>query len=202
MRSRLLIAPLLFAAAQASAQAAPAAPPAPAPSAGAAAPAPAGPSWAAAIPGVCLVGREQVVEKSAAGADAMKRLQQFQAESRAGLSREEAAIGAEQRALQAQAKTLPPATLDKRAAALKHRMEGFQPKVQAKNAQLAQARDVILSRIDGALSAAIPELIATHHCAVIFDKGGSLGANPAMDITEDAIAAVNKSLPRVDIPGM
>jgi outer membrane protein len=197
MRSRLLIATLLFAAAQASAQAAPAAPPVPA-----AAPAPAGPSWAPAIPGVCLVGREQVVEKSAAGADAMKRLQQFQAESRAGLSREEAAIGAEQRALQAQAKTLPPATLDKRAAALKHRMEGFQPKVQAKNAQLAQARDVILSRIDGALSAAIPELIATHHCAVIFDKGGSLGVNPAMDITDDAIAAVNKSLPKVDLPGM
>ncbi len=173
--------------------------PAPAPSAVAAPPVPSTLVWAAPTPGVCLMAREQVVTTSSAGAAAMQKLQQFNQLAKAELSREESAIRAEEKSLQAAAPTLAPVIAQKRQAAIARRVAAFQPKVQAKNEQLNHTRDSVLGRIDTAMQAVLPGVVATHHCAVIYERNATVGYNPVMDITTDVIARLNVQLPTMAI---
>ena len=122
---------------QAAAQAGPAAPASPAAAEFA------GPS----IPGVCLLGQQELLSGSKVGIATATRLEQLQQQVQSDLMARKASIEAAAKALQAQAPTLSPAQGAQKQRALGQRAQALQTAAAQRSQQLDATRAKALQRI-------------------------------------------------------
>jgi Skp family chaperone for outer membrane proteins len=173
------------------ADAAPAPARAPAPAARPAA-APAAPiAHGPAIPGLCILSVNQAISQSTVGGYVKTRLEQIVAQVRAELNPEETAINTDGKALDSAKATLDQATLQSRAQALQARYAAFQQKADQRQREVKATQDKALNRIAQELEPIAQQLYQTHHCSALLDKGSVMLANPEMDLTQNAITALN-----------
>lgn len=152
-------------------------------------------AWGAPVSGLCFVARSEVMNRSAAGAAATRRLEQLSQSAKAELGAEEKAIRVQQKALQAQAPSLPPQTLQQKGEALARRGQALQQAAQVKTAQLGETQKAAEQRIEAVIGQILPSLVASHHCAAVFERGVTYGSNPQMDLTAEVIAEMDRRLP-------
>jgi outer membrane protein len=170
-----------------------AAPPAPAkPAAPAPAPPPAPPiAQGPPIPGVCVIWREQAIEKSKVGEWAKERLKQIATQVNAELSPEGTAIQTDAKAFEAARSTMDQATQQSKAQALQARYDAFRQKQDLRQRELRATQDKALNRIAQELVPIISELYQSHRCSILLDKNATLIENPDMNITSPAITALD-----------
>ncbi len=171
------------------ASAAHAAPPAPA-----AAPAPAPIAQGPAIPGVCVVWREQAIEKSKVGEYAKERLKQIATQVNAELTPEGTAIQTDAKAFEATRATLDQATQQSKAQALQARYDAFRQKQDLRQRELRATQDKALNRIAQELVPIVAELYQSHRCSILVDKNAVLIENPDMNITQAAITGLDAKI--------
>jgi outer membrane protein len=146
------------------------------------------------ITGMCVLSVNQAIATSAVGRYASQRMQQIVAQVKAELQPEDQAITTESRALQASQATLDKATLQSRAGALQTRLNAFQQKAALRQKEVQATEQKSVNRIAQELDPIARQLYQTHHCSVLFDRQGVMMANPAMDLTNEAVAGLNAKI--------
>jgi outer membrane protein len=161
--------------------------------AAAAAPAPAvaqGP----AIPGVCVISVSQAIGGSAVGRYATQRMEQIVAQVKAELAPEDTAISTEGKTLQAARSTLDAATFQSRATALQTRINAFRDKADLRQREVQATEQKSVNRIAQELDPIARQLYQSHRCSLLIDKQAVMMANPAMDLTTEAVTALNAKI--------
>jgi Skp family chaperone for outer membrane proteins len=174
-----------------SAQAAPK-PAAPTPSA-----APAQPPLVSGPPiaGVCLYNRDAAVALSTAGKAAAARVQQLRAQVSAELQAEQQGIQNDAQALQAKRATLTQEQLQAQAVPLQQRNEALERKAQLRQRELEATSQKALQRFEVAMTPILRTLYQQHNCSLLLRGDVVIAANPAMDLTDQAIQQINTALP-------
>lgn len=175
-------AAIIAAIAVASSAAAQAAAPAPAP-----APLTQGP----AVPGVCILSVNQAISQSTVGQYVSQRMSQIVAQVKAELGPEDTAISTDGRALEASRGTLDQASFQSKAVALQARINALREKADLRQKEVQATEQKSLNRIAQELDPIAKQLYQQKKCSILVDKGSVMIANPDMDITQQAIVALN-----------
>jgi outer membrane protein len=187
-------AALLFVATAANAAPKPATPAASAPAASTAAPPPLvnGPP----IPGVCIYSRDAAVGNSTAGKAMLQRMQQLRAQAAAEIQAEQQQIKTDADALIAKRTTLTQEQFQQQAAPIQQRQEASQRKAELRNQELEATGEKALQRFTVAVTPILRTLYQQHNCSILINaENVVMAANPQMDLTQQAVAQLNVSLP-------
>ena len=157
------------------------------------------PTYGPPISGICIFSRDMALSTSQAGVSVAQQLQQLQQTAAAPLNAERQAIAQADQALGAEKSKLAPAKFQERAAALQQRAQAYESTVQTRNGQLEQTRDKATTQIAQAITPILVATITAHQCSLVVERGGVIGANPAMDLTPEVIQKLNAALPTVAV---
>jgi Skp family chaperone for outer membrane proteins len=185
---------LLLAAAAAQAAPAPrrAATPAAAPSAGQQLPAlTQGPP----IAGICLYNRDAAIASSSAGKAMIARVQQLRAQAAAEYQGEQQSIKAEADALIAKKASLSQEQFQQQAGPIQQSQEASNRKAELRQRELQATGEKALQRFTAAAMPILRTLYEQHHCSLLLSGDVIMAANPAMDLTDQAVQQLNVSLP-------
>ena len=187
---------MLLAATTAQAAPKPAAKPATA-SPAAAAPAAAQPPLVSGPPiaGICLYNRDGAVGGSMAGRAMLQRMQQLRAQAAAEIQAEQQGIKADADALVAKRTTLSQEQFQQQAAPIQQRQEASSRKAELRNQELQATGEKALQRFDTTVTPILRTLYQQHNCSLLLRGDVVMGANPQMDLTEQAIAQMNTAMP-------
>lgn len=163
----------------ASAQTAPAAPAAPAVSHG------------PALTGVCIFSSQRAVAQSQVGKAVGARLQTITQQVTAELNGERTALENESKALDAKKATTAQDALEQQAAALQVKANAWQRKGQLRQREVEATEQKALSRVYQELDTPIKQVYQAQKCSILFDRESVMLANPAMDITDAVVTALD-----------
>ncbi|HEY5073015.1 MAG TPA: OmpH family outer membrane protein [Caulobacteraceae bacterium] len=144
-----------------------------------------------AIPGVCVIAVNQAIGASAVGRYANQRMEQIVAQVKAELAPEDTAISNEGRTLQTARGTLDAPTFQTRANALQARITAFRTKADLRQREVQATEQKSLNRIAQELDPIARQLYQSHRCSILLDKQAVMMANPAMDLTTEAVTGLN-----------
>lgn len=166
----------------ASAQTAPAAPAA---AAGAAV------SHGPALPGVCIFSSPRAVASSQVGKAVDARLKTIIQQVNAELTGERTGLDNEAKALDAKKATLAQDALEQQASALQVKANAWQRKGQLRQKEVEATEQKALSRVYQELDTPIKQVYQAQKCSILFDRESVMLANPAMDITDAVVTALD-----------
>jgi Skp family chaperone for outer membrane proteins len=147
-----------------------------------------------AMPGVCIYSSERAIGTSDVGKAVGARMEALQKTVEAELQSEGTAIETERKSLEASAATLAKADLEKRALALRQRMEAFQTKAQLRSQELDVTERQQLGKILENLNPLVQATYAEKGCGLLLNREVVMLANPAMDITDIAVTKLNAKI--------
>lgn len=164
------------------------------------------PSVAAAqqIPGavVVVVDTERVYSQCtacvAAQAQLQSQLQQLQARGQQlnqPLATELQSLQAAAQAAQGQ----PDAALQQRAQAFQAQQESAQREMQGREEQLRRNQAFVVDQINQRLWPVVTQIMQQRGANLAVDRGATLAINPALDVTDQVLAALNQQLPSVNV---
>lgn len=144
-----------------------------------------------AIPGVCIISPEEAVATSVVGKYVDQRLAQLETAVNGELTPEGQAIAKEDQAMRAAQATTDPAVLNQRQANLQLRATNFQRLRQQRAQELQATQQKAYGRVGQELQAALRGVYQTSHCSILLNGEAVVIGNPAMDITGQAVTALN-----------
>ncbi|MGH7024666.1 MAG: OmpH family outer membrane protein [Caulobacteraceae bacterium] len=144
-----------------------------------------------AIPGVCVLSVQQAIATSTVGGYVRDRMNQIVAQVKAELQPEDTAIATDGRALEAKRTTLPAASFQSQAQALQARVNALREKADLRQREVQATEQKALNRIAQELDPIARQLYVQHRCSILLNKEAVMIANPEMDITSQAVAALN-----------
>ena len=145
------------------------------------------------LAGICLFARDSTVAGSKAGQATDARLRQLGAQVQAELAPQQAAIVAENNALNAAAANAP--GRDARIDALQKRATAFNQLQQLRTAQLQQTRAQAIDAILQAMSPFLAPVASARRCSVVFERTATYGFAQAMDLTPEVIHQLDLKMP-------
>ena len=151
-------------------------------------------SQGAPIAGLCLLSVQEAISGSTVGKYASTRMQQIVAQVKAELAPEDTGIGTDSKALETARATLDQATFQSRAQALQARVEALRQKADLRQRELQATERKSFNRIAQELDPIARQLYQQHRCSVLLDKGSTMMTNPEMDITPQAVTALNAKI--------
>lgn len=166
----------------ASAQTAPAA---------AAAPAAPAVTHGPALPGVCIFSSPRAVGSSQVGKAVDARLKTIIQQVNAELTAERTTLDNEAKALDAKKATLAQDALEQQASALQIKANAWQRKGQLRQKEVEATEQKALSRVYQELDTPIRQVYQAQKCSILLDRESVMLANPAMDITDAVVAALD-----------
>lgn len=144
-----------------------------------------------AIPGLCILSVNQAISTSTVGKYVSDRMNQIVTQVKAELQPEDTAIATDSRALAAKRTTLDQATFNSQAQALEARANALRQKADLRQREVQATEQKSLNRIAQELDPIARQLYEEHHCSVLVNRDAVMIANPAMDITPQAVAGLN-----------
>jgi outer membrane protein len=144
-----------------------------------------------AIAGICVFSSQRAVATSLVGKAVDARLKTIIAQVNAELTAERTALDTDAKALDAKKATLDQSTLEQQAAALQVRANAWQRKGQQRQREVEATEQKQLARVYQELDPAIRQGYQAKACAILIERESILLGNPAMDITDAVVAAVD-----------
>lgn len=148
----------------------------------------------APIAGMCVVSIEGVIGGSAVGKYVDTRMQQIVGQVNAELNGERTGIENEAKTLETQRATLQPDVLEQRASALQVRANALQRKAQLRDREVAATEQKALARVGQEMEPMIRQAYQAKQCSVLLQRSAVVIANPAMDITQNVVTALDAKL--------
>ena len=148
-------------------------------------------SHGAPITGVCIFSSQRAVGSSAVGKAVDARLKTIIAQVNAELTGERTALDNEAKALEAKKATLDQGALEQQAAGLQVKANAWQRKGQLRQKEVEATEQKALSRVYQELDPAIKQVYQQRTCGILMDRESVLLANPAMDITDAVVVALD-----------
>lgn len=145
----------------------------------------------AVIPGVCVVSVEAAIANSTVGRHVDTRLQQLIGQVNAELNTERTAIDNEAKTLDSQKATLDRTVLETRAANLQVRAGALQRKAQLREREIQATEQKALGRVGQEMEPLIRQVYQQRACSMLLNRQAIVIANPAFDITQNLVTALN-----------
>lgn len=147
-----------------------------------------------AQPGQCVISLEGAIATSTVGKYVQTRLQQIATQVQAELGAEETAIQNDAKTLEGQRATLDQGTFETRGAALQVRANALNRKAQLRDRELQATQQKALGRVGQELDPIIRQVYQQRQCAVLFNREAIVIANPSMDISAPVVTALNAKI--------
>ena len=144
-----------------------------------------------AIAGVCIFSSQRAVGQSAVGKAVDARLKIIISQVNAELTSERTALDNDAKALDAKKATLDQSTLEQQAAALQVRANAWQRKGQLRQKEVEATEQKQLGRVYQEMDPAIRQVYQQKTCSILIERESVLLGNPAMDITDGVVAALD-----------
>jgi outer membrane protein len=148
-------------------------------------------SHGAPIAGVCIFSSQRAVGSSAVGKAVDARLKTIIAQVNAELTGERTTLDNEAKALDAKKATMDQGALEQQAAGLQVKANAWQRKGQLRQKEVEATEQKALSRVYQELDPAIKQVYQQRTCGILMDRESVLLANPAMDITDAVVVALD-----------
>ncbi|HQR89921.1 MAG: outer membrane chaperone Skp [Caulobacter sp. 12-67-6] len=148
-------------------------------------------SHGAPITGVCIFSSQRAVGSSAVGKAVDARLKTIIAQVNAELTGERTTLDNEAKALDAKKATMDQGALEQQAAGLQVKANAWQRKGQLRQKEVEATEQKALSRVYQELDPAIKQVYQQRTCGILLDRESVLLANPAMDITDAVVVALD-----------
>jgi Skp family chaperone for outer membrane proteins len=148
-------------------------------------------SHGAPIAGVCIFSSQRAVGSSAVGKAVDARLKTIIAQVNAELTGERTTLDNEAKALDAKKATMDQGALEQQAAGLQVKANAWQRKGQLRQKEVEATEQKALSRVYQELDPAIKQVYQQRTCGMLVDRESVLLANPAMDITDAVVVALD-----------
>jgi outer membrane protein len=145
----------------------------------------------APIAGVCIFSSQGAVGRSLVGKSVDARLKTIVSQVTAELTAERTSLDNDAKALDAKKATLDQSALEQQAAALQVRYNAFQRKGQLRQREVEATEQKQLSRVYQELDPAIRQAYQAKTCSILIERESVLLGNPAMDITDAVVTAVD-----------
>ncbi|HEY1878747.1 MAG TPA: OmpH family outer membrane protein [Caulobacteraceae bacterium] len=147
-----------------------------------------------AIPGMCILSVNQAISTSTVGKYVSDRMTQIVTQVKAELQPEDTAIATDSRALAAKRSTLDQATFNSQAQAIEARANALRQKADLRQREVQATEQKSLNRIAQELDPIARQLYEEHRCSILVNRDSVMIANPAMDITSQAVAGLNSRI--------
>lgn len=144
-----------------------------------------------ALPGVCIFSSPRAVASSQVGKAVDARLKTIIQQVNAELTGERTALDSEAKALDAKRTTLAQDALEQQASALQVKANAWQRKGQLRQKEVEATEQKALSRVYQELDTPIKQVYQAQKCSILFDRESVMLANPAMDITDAVVTALD-----------
>jgi outer membrane protein len=144
-----------------------------------------------ALTGVCIFSSQRAVGQSLVGKAVAARLQTITTQVNAELSGERTALENEGKALDAKKATTAQDALEQQAAALQVKANAWQRKGQLRQREVEATEQKALARVYQELDTPIRQVYQAQKCSILFDRESVMLANPAMDITDAVVTALD-----------
>ncbi|KQY28158.1 outer membrane chaperone Skp [Caulobacter sp. Root1455] len=148
-------------------------------------------SHGAPIAGVCIFSSQRAVATSQVGKAVDARLKAIIAQVNAELTAERTSLDNDAKALDAKKATLDQSALEQQAAALQVRANAWQRKGQQRQREVEATEQKQLARVYQELDPAIRQAYQAKTCSILIERESVLLGNPAMDITDAVVTAVD-----------
>lgn len=147
-----------------------------------------------ALPGVCVISLEGAITGSTVGQYVQTRLQQIATQVQAELKAEDTALQNEAKTLEGQRASLDQKTFETRATALQTKANAFQRKAQQRERELGATQQKALGRVGQELDPIIRQVYQQRQCSLLLNRDSVVLANPAMDISQPVVTALNAKI--------
>jgi len=155
---------------------------------------------AAPAPIIGVVDVDEIQQESAAAkavrVQAAKYRQDFQSQG----SAEEAALRAQQQAIEQERKSLSPQELADKARAFDASVAEYQRRELARRRAFEKSFNIAMTKVQQAMFEATREVAMAHGANVILPRGQVLLFDDKMNMTKEIIALMDKALPSVEFP--
>jgi Skp family chaperone for outer membrane proteins len=145
----------------------------------------------APIAGICIFSSQRAVATSQVGKAVDARLKTIISQVNAELTGERTSLDNDAKALDAKKGTLEQSALEQQAAALQVRANAWQRKGQLRQREVEATEQKQLARVYQELDPAIRQAYQAKTCSILIERESVLLGNPAMDITDAVVAAVD-----------
>jgi outer membrane protein len=147
-----------------------------------------------ALPGVCVLSNDKIVFNSVLGKYILSRLEQLKAQVDAELNSEGTAIDTDAKALEAQRATLPQDQFEQKGGAINARAQAFQRKVQQRQRELEDTRNLALGRLGTEADPVVRQVFTARGCSLMFNGGSLVYPAPTMDVTDLVIRGLDAKI--------
>ena len=147
-----------------------------------------------ALTGVCVISLEGAIATSTVGKYVQTRLQQIATQVQAELKGEEAALQTEAKTLDSQRASLDQKTFETRANALQTKANAFQRKAQIREREMQATQQKALGRVGQELDPILRQVYQQRQCSLLLNREAVVIANPAMDISQPVVTALNAKI--------
>lgn len=144
-----------------------------------------------ALPGVCILSTQRAVGQSQVGKAVNARLNTIAQQVNAELTTERTGLDNEAKALDAKKATLAQDALEQQAAALQVKANAWQRKGQLRQKEVEATEQKALQRVYQELDTPIRQVYQSQKCSMLLDRESVMLANPAMDITDAVVTALD-----------
>jgi Skp family chaperone for outer membrane proteins len=148
------------------------------------------------IAGICVFSPNAIFGSSKVGQAVAARMRELGAQIDAELKPEADAINTESRTIETQRATMDQATYQARGANLELRASNFEKKRELRGREMQATQEKQLGVVSQSLNPVILQLYQEHHCSLLIDgdQGGVKLANPIMDLSSQAVVALNAKI--------
>lgn len=144
-----------------------------------------------ALPGVCIFSSPRAVASSQVGKAVDARLKTIIQQVNAELTAERTGLDTEAKALDAKKATLAQDALEQQASALQVKANAWQRKGQLRQKEVEATEQKALARVYQELDTPIKQVYQSQKCSILLDRESVMLANPAMDITDAVVTALD-----------
>lgn len=144
-----------------------------------------------AISGVCIFSYQRAVGLSQVGKAVDARLKTIITQVQAELNGERTALENEGKALDAKKATTAQDALEQQAAALQVKANAWQRKGQLRQKEVEATEQKALARVSQEMDTPIRQVYQAQKCSLLLDRESVMLANPAMDITDGVVTALD-----------
>jgi Skp family chaperone for outer membrane proteins len=152
------------------------------------------------IAGLCVLDRQRVFNTSKVGKEANDRYKDLRAAAQNTVSGEEAKIVGDAKILQGQKASLAPAAFTDKINDINKRYQDLRSEATQRGQALEATRQQVVGQISQAAQSVIVSVYRDRHCGLLVDQSSILAGNPAMNVTDAVIAALDAKGVSVALP--
>jgi Skp family chaperone for outer membrane proteins len=141
------------------------------------------------VPGVCLLGRDDLIGHSRVGEAAIARLKVLAGQAQASIDAEKARLEARGKALEAKRATMTPQQFQTEGLALQHRAQALQTEFSERGHQIEVTRAKAYARVLQGAQPFVAGAFAAHKCGLLLAREAALGGNFGNDLTPEVLTA-------------